>query len=121
MNKAIHAHSLGTQDIARIVGVSIVFDLIEAFLDTVPVVGWIINIGIDAVAWVTFYFLFKRRGVEFNSAKRFLFFSSGFILDLVPFINMFAWTLDVLLVIGTVKREEGMQDGRQGGRISIEN
>jgi hypothetical protein len=97
---------LTQKDIAEIVAVSIVFDLIQAALIFVPIIGWILNLIIDGIAWLTFYIMFHRRGVKFNTFERFMFFSSGIILDLIPFINTFAWTIDVLLVIKTVKLEE---------------
>jgi hypothetical protein len=98
--------NLTEKNIAKIIGLSIIVDLIQTSLDLVPVIGWILNIAIDFIAWATLYMLFKRYGVNFNSFKRFMYFNSGLILDFFPFINSFAWTIDVILVIWTVKQEE---------------
>lgn len=46
--------------------------------------------------------MLRRRGIRFVDLKLFLAFNSGLILDLLPFVNMFAWTLDMLLVIAVV-------------------
>ncbi|HVS79988.1 MAG TPA: hypothetical protein VHF05_03325 [Candidatus Paceibacterota bacterium] len=98
--------SLTNKRIARIVAISIAVDLVEAWLDTVPVIGWAANVAVDGAAWLIFYFLFRRAGVRFRSASRRAIFAAGFLLDLIPVINMFAWTADVLAVIASVKREE---------------
>jgi hypothetical protein len=99
---------LTQKEMIKIVATAAVFDLIEMPFNFIPIIGWVIVAGIDVIAWITLYFMFRRYGVKFNTTERFLYFNSGLILDLVPFINTFAWTLDVVLVIGSVKRDERM-------------
>ena len=99
-------NALDNKAIMKIVSVSLGFDLVQAALDFIPIVGWLMNMIVDVIAWVTFYMLFRRYDVKFNTFERFMYFNSGLILDLVPFINTFAWTLDVLMVIRSVKSEE---------------
>jgi len=94
---------LKKNDIIALLAVSVIFDLLQAGLDFIPGVGWALNVGVDVVAWIVFYFMLRRRGIRLNTMKLFLAFNSGLILDLVPFANMFAWTLDMLLVIGMMK------------------
>jgi hypothetical protein len=97
---------LEQKDIVRIIAFAVIVDVIEVPLYAIPFIGWIIVAGIDVIAWITFYFMFRRKSVHFNNFKRFLYFNSGLILDLVPFINVFAWTIDVMMVIWTVKQED---------------
>jgi hypothetical protein len=102
--------SITQRDMMKIVATAAVIDLIEAPLTFVPVIGWL-GIGlIDIIAWVTFYIWFRRLGVSFLNFPRFLYFNSGLLLDLVPFINIFAWTLDVSMVLWSVKQEERQQN-----------
>ena len=95
--------NLKKNDIIALLAVSVIFDLVQGALDFIPVIGQILNIPIDIIAWIVFYLMLRRRGIRLDSMKLFLAFSSGIVLDLVPFVNMFAWTLDMLLVIATVK------------------
>jgi hypothetical protein len=102
---------LEKDDIMKITAAAIIVDLIEVPLMVIPVFGWILIVIIDFCAWGMFYMMFRRRSVKFNNFRRFVSFNSGLILDLIPFINTFAWTIDVLMVIGTVKKEEGAFQG----------
>jgi hypothetical protein len=95
--------TISHKDAVKLIVASIAIDLVQTAFDFLPLVGWIINIGIDLLTWLFFYMWFKRLGVNFNNFKRFLFFNSGLILDLIPFVNSFAWTVDILMVLGTLK------------------
>jgi hypothetical protein len=98
--------NISQKDIIKIVSFAALVDLIELPLEFIPIVGWGLIVAIDAVAYLIFYMWFKRLGVDFRNFKRFLFFNSGFILDLIPIINTFAWTIDVSMVLWSIKKEE---------------
>lgn len=104
---ALPQNLLTKEDIVKIVGVAAAIDAFEFVLQFIPVIGWMLIPVVDVLAWLTLYLMFKKRGVKFNNFKRFMYFNSGLILDLIPFINTFAWTVDVIMVISTVKKEEG--------------
>ena len=82
--------------------VSVLVDIGQLLLDLIPGIGWAINIAVDlCVGWV--YFLwFKICGVKFKKGPL-ISFAAGAILDMIPYVSAFAWTLDVLMVYATAK------------------
>ncbi len=96
---------LTKDDIASILAVSILFDLLQAGLDFVPGVGWALNVGVDIIAWITFFLMLRKRGIYLNSFRKIATFNLGLILDLFPFINIFAWTIDMLAIIAISRSE----------------
>ena len=111
--------SLKKNDIIALLAVSVAFDLVQGALDFIPVAGQVLNIIIDVIAWIVFYFMLRRSGIRLNTMKLFLAFNAGLILDLVPFANMFAWTLDMLLIIATVKAGREKVDAALGAAARI--
>lgn len=88
---------------AWLITLAILIDIVVLLLD-LTAVGSIITPVISIIAWLTFYMLFKRRGVHFNSPKRVLSMGGGFFIEFIPIINILpGWTVAVLLVIGTTK------------------
>ncbi len=80
---------------------SFVVDIIELILDFLGV-GVVINIGIDVAVGYVFWLWYKILGVKFTKGPL-ISYISGFILDLIPFIDSFAWTVEVLGVYFTTK------------------
>ncbi|MEK7390641.1 MAG: hypothetical protein AAB635_00710 [Patescibacteria group bacterium] len=99
------------------ISVAIFYDLIQALFDLlhlIPVIGNVIATVITAllsvVAWLTFYVWFKMHGVHFNSAKRAITMGAGFLIELMPILNILpAWTLAVVLIFLTARMPKIVQ------------
>lgn len=84
---------------------SVLVDAIQLGLDFFGV-GVVVNVVIDLfVAWI-YWLWFKMLGVKFNNKGVLGSFIGGVILDFVPFMSAFAWTLDVIGVYFSVKIED---------------
>ena len=100
--------------VAWFIALAVLVDIIVLLID-LTAVGAIVTPVISVIAWLTFYLLFKRRGVHFNSPKRVLSMGGGFLIELLPIINILpGWTVAVILVIGTTKLPAHL--GGTGGR-----
>lgn len=104
---------LSKPTIVFMVVVALVFDLFQLLLDLLHILvgpGTIIaaiTTGLlSFVAWLTFYIWFKTKGMSFTSPKRILTMGGGFLIELIPVLNVLpAWTLAVIILIGTNKAE----------------
>lgn len=76
----------------------------------VEAIGAILADAIGFLAWITFYFWFTMRGMNFmsgkNSTKRFFISGTGFLLDMIPLINMAPWTTASVALMIWQKRAE---------------
>ncbi len=103
---------LSKQDMINLLATSVAFDLLQNALDFIPAVGWVINIGVDIVAWIVFFFMLRKRGIYLNSFTKIAAFNSGFLLNLFPFISFFGWTLDMLAIIAISRSEARPEDAK---------
>ncbi|MBX4210776.1 hypothetical protein KW783_02265 [Candidatus Parcubacteria bacterium] len=83
--------------------VALAIDGLQFLLSFIPVVGWIIDIVVYFFAWILFYVWFKMYGVNFSSTRRILSLNGGFILDLIPFLDLFAWVGAVGIIVYSAK------------------
>jgi hypothetical protein len=101
---------IGSGTLILMVMMSVFVDCVQFLLDWVPVVGWLLNIILDAVVLGIYWLWFKMKGVNFSQGGApAVSFVVGALLDLVPFVSAFAWTLDVVMVAMTARNpvEEG--------------
>ncbi len=66
------------------IGIALFFDALEALISLIPVAGEIIAMGIDGVAFATFWLIFKMNN-ETYSKKTFI---GGFVVGFIPIVNM---------------------------------
>lgn len=104
-------YSLSKPTVVIMVTVALFYDFVQAIISLLHIIPALGNLMaaiatalLSAVAWLTFYFWFKLHGIHFNTAKRALTMGSGFIIELIPVLNILpGWTLAVILVILTTK------------------
>ncbi|NQV87935.1 MAG: hypothetical protein HQ402_00060 [Parcubacteria group bacterium] len=107
--------------------VAVLFDLagvVFNLLHFIPAVGnvaaIILTALLDILAWLTFFVWFKMNGVSFANPKRALSLNGGFILKLIPILNALpAWTLAVVLIIGSMKAEALIAKQVPGGDTAV--
>ncbi|MEI6843280.1 MAG: hypothetical protein WCK48_02125 [bacterium] len=98
------------------VTVAIIFDVVQALIELIPILGQIISIFIDIAAFFTFYLWFKMNGMNFSDPKKAGIMGGGFLIELIPILNALpAWTLAVVLLIGTTKAKELVAQNIPGG------
>ncbi len=79
--------------------VALFFDLIQ-FILSLMVIGFVVNWSISVFAWLTFFLWFKIKGVSFANPKRAGSLLGGFLIELIPLVDMLpAWTGAIILVI----------------------
>ena len=89
------------------VGVALFYDVIQAGLDLLPFVGWILSPLVSIPAFLTFYIWFKIYGRNFMTPKRALAMGAGVIIEMIPILNILpGWTIAVLFLIGIEKAEK---------------
>ncbi|MDQ3089728.1 MAG: hypothetical protein M3Q24_01065 [bacterium] len=89
------------------IAVAVFFDAFQLIINLIPVLGQIISVVIGFFAFLTFYFWFSSKGVKFATPKRGGILGGGFIVEMIPIINMLpAWTLAVVLIILDQKKKE---------------
>lgn len=106
------------------VSVALFYDLVQALFDLlhiIPVVGNVIATVVTAllsvVAWLTFYVWFKMHGVHFHTAKRAVTMGAGFLIELIPVLNILpAWTLAVILIFMTARMPKIVQTVASGAK-----
>lgn len=76
---------------------SFAVDIFQLVLDLIPMIGWIINVGVDFIVGWIFFLWFKIIGVKYTKRTT-MAFIAGFILDLIPYIDTLAWTIDVIMI-----------------------
>lgn len=85
---------LNNTTIALMVSVALFFDVLQWLLAFI-FMGWLVSI----FALLTFYTWFKMRGMNFVRPKRAALLGGGFIIELIPIINILpAWTLAIVLL-----------------------
>jgi len=85
---------LDNTTIALMVSVALFYDALQVLLALV-FMGWIISI----LALLTFYLWFKMRGLNFVRPKRAALLGGGFIIELIPLINILpAWTFAIVFL-----------------------
>ena len=89
------------------VGAALFYDVIQAGLDLLPFVGWILSPLVSIPAFLTFYIWFKIYGRNFMTPKRALAMGAGVIIEMIPILNILpGWTVAVLFLIGLEKAEK---------------
>lgn len=111
MNEETNKYKLSATTMALIGSVALFYDLVQALFDLLHFIPFLGNLLasvftaiISVIAWMTFYFWFKLHGIHFNTAKRALTLGGGFLIELIPVLNILpAWTLAVVLIFLTTK------------------
>lgn len=83
-----------------------IVDFLQFIINFIPVAGQIINSILTISTGFVFWLWFKLNGIPFNR-KRTTWFMSGFIIELLPFLNAIpTWTLSVGRMIASTKIQE---------------
>lgn len=99
--------SVGKVTFMMMATVAIIFDVILALISLIPFVGWIINALISVVAFLTFFMWFRTKGIKFNSPRKMASLPAGFLLELIPYLNILpGWTVAVFMTTASDKVEK---------------
>lgn len=99
--------------------VALLFDGIQAGINLIPIVGQILSFLISIFAFLTFWVWFKMNGVSFAKPKRAGSMGVGFLVELIPVLNMLpAWTLAVFLIISDTKIKKVLSQTPGRGKIA---
>lgn len=89
---------------------ALLFDAVQAIINLLPIAGQILSGFVSFFAFMTFWLWFRLNGLKFTSAKRVSYMGGGFILELIPILNMLpAWTLAVFLLCADFKIKQKTQ------------
>lgn len=97
-----------------LIGTAIFFDVIEALISLIPILGEIIAMAIDALAFATFWLIFKMNDHEYSRRA----FLGGFIVGFIPIINMLPeCTLSIVMLYFDAKARNALAKVPGGGMV----
>jgi hypothetical protein len=98
------------------IGTALFFDACEALISLVPILGEIVSVLIDMLAFGTFWLWFKMHGASY-SKKTFL---GGFIVGFIPIINMLPeCTLTIVMLYFDAKAKKAIAIV-PGGQLAVQ-
>lgn len=103
---------LSNTDIGLLLCVALFFDVTEGVFGLIPIAGDLVgDILVEPVATLTLYWMYKRKGIEFKSIRRLGAFWLPIVAKAIPILKFFPdYALDVLLVTGSVKAEQKLNN-----------
>src|SRR3989338_2693099 len=105
-----------TITIVLMVSVSLFYDLIEAGLDLIPFVGWILSGFVGIFAWLTFYTWTSIKGWGMSdTVKKFLVSKVLPFIGIIPVINIVPEiTTGVILTLIFIRAEDTLYNKTKG-------
>lgn len=99
---------IGKVDYAILMSVAGFFDILSFLLNLIPYVGGVISMVVVTIpGTLTFYILYKKRGVEFKTTKGMLRFWGSSLIEMIPVINILpGFMLNVTLVSSMTALED---------------
>ncbi len=89
------------------IGTALFFDLIQALIGWIPLVGNILADLFSIIIFFTFLVWFWMNGIKMTTPRRLFALLGGGLAEMVPFLNILpAWTGVVIYLIGTTKIKE---------------
>jgi hypothetical protein len=86
---------------------ALLFDICQAIVGWIPVVGNIFASVVSLFVFMTFLFWFHMYGIKMMSLKRFGSLGLGGVIEMIPYVNILpAWTMVVMYLIGTTKLKD---------------
>jgi hypothetical protein len=111
--------SLPKSTIALMTITALFFDVLQLLLIFFAV-GVVADTFITVFAGLTFFTWFKIHGVSFASPKRLMALGGGWLIELIPFLNILpTWTFAVWYTISTTKIAEVAERVPGGKVISV--
>ncbi|MEI8337824.1 MAG: hypothetical protein WCF92_01605 [bacterium] len=87
-------------------GFALFFDILEALIGLVPIIGWGVNIVLDVLVFAILWIWFVRHKVNFTKNRALVFIGLG-LLKFIPVIEEFPlWIMDVIAVSTMVRMED---------------
>jgi hypothetical protein len=100
------------------VATALFFDVLGALINLIPGLGQVLAIFIAWAGQATFWLWFKMHGVSYGTKKRAVSVTAGFIIGMIPFLNIIPeLTLQVILILGTLEVEDLVENTPGGGAI----
>jgi len=97
--------------------VAIFFDVLVFRINFIPVLGQVLSIGITVFAYAIFLFWFILKGVKLMSGKKIAAMGGGFLVEIIPIVNMLpAVTFSVAMTI-LLDRKELRSAARIVGKV----
>ena len=89
------------------IGTALFFDLLQAIIGWIPIVGNILADAMSIFIFLTFFLWFWMNGIKMVTPKRLTSMIGGGLVEMIPYLNLLpAWTLVVVYLIGTTKIKE---------------
>lgn len=89
------------------IGTALFFDLLQAIIGWIPVVGNILADALSIFIFLTFLLWFWMNGIKMITPKRLTSMVGGGLVEMIPYLNLLpAWTLVVVYLIGTTRIKE---------------
>jgi hypothetical protein len=89
-----------------LIGTALLFDALQAIC-TLTVILLPVSYVVTFVAFMTFWFWFRTKGIKFNTKVRSMSFGGASVLELIPFLSALpGWTLAVSVIILTTKGQK---------------
>lgn len=86
------------------ISTALFFDALQASVQLVWILGQILAGLVAIYAFLTFWLWFRLYGIKFSTPKRSAVMGGGFIIELIPILNVLpAWTLAVTIIILDIK------------------
>jgi hypothetical protein len=83
------------------------FDGMQAIIGWIPAFGNILADLFSIFVFLTLFLWFKMHGVQMVTSKRLGSMTGGFIIEMIPYVNLIpAWTAVALYLISTTKIKE---------------
>ncbi len=119
-------HRISTSTAILMIAVALGYDgaqIATDYIHMIPVAGTLMQTIIDTLitvwAWLTFFVWFKLQGISFINPKRALALNGGGLLEIIPILNSLpAWTLAVILIIGSTRTEELLEKAGPLGTLA---
>ena len=97
---------------------AVLFDVVQALINLIPVVGQILSFFISIFAFMTFWLWFKMYGVSFSKGKNLKNLGFGFLIEMIPVVDILpAWTFAVFRLIAAKKLEDMTQNVPVAGKV----
>ncbi len=86
------------------VGVALCFDIIVFLINLIPILGQVVGMIIGFIAYLIFWLWFTLKGVSLMRPKRAAAMGTGFLISLIPILNMLPEiTISVVITIASTR------------------
>ena len=86
---------------------ALLFDAMQALIGWIPFFGDVLSSLLSIFIFLTFFLWFMMNGIKMVTPKKLGAMVGGGVIEMIPYVNLLpAWTLVVVVLIGTTKIKE---------------